>query len=131
MMPGYPFFGPFNFRKNYYNSQYNKGPFPNNKLSNTYSYNNNLNNNNNIGNNKYNSFHKEPQNFKNVEGSNSSCNKNYEQEKENRYYEQSFELFGIRLYFDDLLILALLFFLYKEDSHDDYLYIILFMLLLG
>lgn len=45
--------------------------------------------------------------------------------------EQYFELFGIKLYFDDLLILALLFFLYKEEVNDSYLYIILLMLLLS
>lgn len=44
-------------------------------------------------------------------------------------YEQFFEIFGIKLYFDDLLILALLFFLYKEEVKDSYLYIVLFLLL--
>ncbi len=40
------------------------------------------------------------------------------------------ELFNIKFYFDDLLILCLLFFLYKEDVHDDFLYVILIALLL-
>lgn len=44
-------------------------------------------------------------------------------------YDQFFEIFGIKLYFDDLLILALLFFLYKEEVKDNYLYIVLFLLL--
>ncbi len=40
------------------------------------------------------------------------------------------ELFNIKFYFDDLLIICLLFFLYKEDVHDEFLYVILIMLLL-
>lgn len=46
-------------------------------------------------------------------------------------YDQYFEIFGLKLYFDDLLILILLFFLYKEDVKDNYLYIVLFLLLLS
>lgn len=45
--------------------------------------------------------------------------------------EQFFEIFGIKLYFDDLLIIALLFFLYKEECSDDSLFIILVLLLLS
>ena len=40
-----------------------------------------------------------------------------------------FELFGIKLFLDDLIILGILFFLYKEEVKDDMLYIILFLLL--
>lgn len=40
-----------------------------------------------------------------------------------------FEIFGIKLYMDDLIILALLLFLYQENVHDEVLYIILFLLL--
>ncbi len=127
MMLGYPFFTPFNFGRNYYNSQYGNRPY-NNVASKKYSCNDNKQN-GNMKNEQYNSFRKEPQNLKDIENLNSSYDKNCE--SENRYYEQFFEVFGIKLYFDDLLILALLFFLYKEDSHDDYLYIILIMLLLG
>jgi len=42
-----------------------------------------------------------------------------------------FEIFGIKLYFDDLLIIALLFFLYQEEVNDTYLYISLVLLLLS
>lgn len=45
--------------------------------------------------------------------------------------EQYFEIFGIKLHFDDLLIIALLFFLYQEDVKDTYLYIALILLLLS
>lgn len=40
-----------------------------------------------------------------------------------------FELFGIKIFTDDLIILGLLFFLYQENVKDDILYIILFLLL--
>ena len=40
-----------------------------------------------------------------------------------------FEILGIKLYLDDIIILCILFFLYKEDVKDEMLYIILFLLL--
>lgn len=45
--------------------------------------------------------------------------------------EECFEIFGLKLHFDDLLIIALLFFLYQEDVKDTYLYIALILLLLS
>lgn len=42
-----------------------------------------------------------------------------------------FEIFGLKLYFDDLILLGMLFLLYKEESEDTYLYIALVLLLLG
>lgn len=41
------------------------------------------------------------------------------------------DLFGITLYFDDVLILSLLFFLYKEDVKDESLFISLLLLLIS
>jgi len=41
-----------------------------------------------------------------------------------------FEFHGIKLYIDDLLILILIYFLYKENMDDLILYILLFSLLL-
>ena len=40
-----------------------------------------------------------------------------------------FEIFGIKLYSDDLIILAVLFLLYEQNVKDEMLYIILFLLL--
>lgn len=40
-----------------------------------------------------------------------------------------FEVFGIKLYLDDLIILGILFFLYQQDVKDEMLYIILLLLL--
>lgn len=42
-----------------------------------------------------------------------------------------FDLFGIKLYFDDVLILSLLFFLYKEDVKDEGLFLALVLLLIS
>lgn len=51
-----------------------------------------------------------------------------QKEKENA---PIFEIFGIKLYFDDLLIIALLFFLYEEGVEDNLLFISLILLLLS
>ena len=42
-----------------------------------------------------------------------------------------FEIFGIKLYFDDILIICLLFFLYTERVQDDELFVCLILLLLA
>lgn len=44
---------------------------------------------------------------------------------------QVFNILGITLHFDDILILCLLFFLYSEGVQDELLYIALILLLLG
>ncbi|MGN1352379.1 MAG: hypothetical protein ACI4VE_06405 [Clostridia bacterium] len=42
-----------------------------------------------------------------------------------------FEIFGIKLFFDDLIIIALIIFLYNEDVKDQFLFIALILLLLS
>lgn len=42
-----------------------------------------------------------------------------------------FEIFGIKLFFDDILIICLIFFLYKEEVKDQSLFISLILLLLS
>lgn len=42
-----------------------------------------------------------------------------------------FDLFGIKLYFDDVLIVSLLFFLYKEEVKDEGLFLALVLLLIS
>lgn len=42
-----------------------------------------------------------------------------------------FEIFGLKLYFDDILIMCILFFLYTEKVHDEELFICLILLLLS
>ena len=69
------------------------------------------------------------------------------QEKSSRYYgfgpihfknplfcdieEPIFDVLGISLYLDDIIILGLLFLLYQEGVHDEMLYIVLILLLLS
>lgn len=45
--------------------------------------------------------------------------------------EPLFEIFGIKLYFDDILLVCLIFFLYNEGVQDPYLFIALILLLLS
>lgn len=45
--------------------------------------------------------------------------------------ENYFDLFGLKLYNDDILLIGLIFFLYKEDVKDQYLFIALILLLLS
>ena len=42
-----------------------------------------------------------------------------------------FELFGIKLFFDDILLISLIFFLYNEGVHDESLFVSLILLLLS
>lgn len=46
-------------------------------------------------------------------------------------YNELFNIFGIKLYFDDILLISLIFFLYTECVKDDYLFISLILLLLS
>ena len=50
------------------------------------------------------------------------------------YYDNHnlvFEIFDIKLFFDDVLLISLIFFLYDEGVHDQYLFIALILLLLS
>ena len=51
--------------------------------------------------------------------------------KENKEDDTFFEFFGIKLYFDDILIICLIFFLYNEEVKDPSLFISLILLLLN
>lgn len=42
-----------------------------------------------------------------------------------------FEIFGLKIYFDDLLLICIIFFLYQEGIQDEYLFIALILLLLS
>jgi hypothetical protein len=44
---------------------------------------------------------------------------------------EAFQIFGLTLHFDDILLICLLFFLYKEKVHDNLLFISLILLLLS
>lgn len=42
-----------------------------------------------------------------------------------------FEIFGIKLHYDDILLLCLIFFLYKEGVQDEFLFVALILLLIS
>lgn len=70
-----------------------------------------------------------PTNFQNKQTNN--IYNNSVEEKKSIEYEQFINVFGFKLYFDDILIILILFFLYQEEIKDSYLYIILIMLLIS
>jgi hypothetical protein len=45
--------------------------------------------------------------------------------------EALFEIMGLKIYFDDLLLICIIFFLYQEGIKDQYLFIALILLLLS
>ena len=119
-MPPFPSFSPQNFRR---------------PISRNYSHINKL---NNLGN----DFKQKPyfpsssfNNFTNNDRLNSSDNSlneiNKKSDSNDSYDSNYFDFLGIRLYFDDLLIIGLLIFLYNEEVKDTYLYIALILLLLS
>lgn len=111
-----PFFPPFNPMRNYSN-QHNSNNNYKLKPQNPYSPNKHQTNN-------YSFNFSAPTN--NLPDTFSKDNEKNEEKQD----KPIFEIFGIKLYFDDLLIIALLFFLYKEECTDDSLFIILILLLL-
>ena len=69
---------------------------------------------------------------RNLSKSENHINKEENQKREQAYDETVpfiFEIMGLKIYLDDLIIFSVLFFLYKEDVKDNLLYILLFLLL--
>lgn len=72
-----------------------------------------------------------------VNTSNIDINKTSSEKSEQKKYsdiqdsEYFFELFGIKLYFDDVLIICILIFLYNEQVHDQELFLCLILLLIS
>lgn len=56
-----------------------------------------------------------------------------EQTSKNSQYNDDvlFEILGLKIYFDDVLIICILLFLYQEGIQDEYLFIALILLLLS
>ena len=105
MMYNYPFFGFPSYRSRYYKNNYNKY-------------------NPNVGLNNHNNQQKTTFSNSNIESEKvAPCDVSF-------YKDDCFDFFGLKLHFDDILIIALLFFLYKEEIDDVYLFIALFLLLL-
>lgn len=94
--------------------------------------NNNINayNKNNISNTSTNNYN-HSQNYKKSSKYNRFANINFDSLLSSDLEHPIIEILGIQLYLDDLIILGLLFFLYKEDVHDEILFGILLLLLLS
>ena len=135
-MPTFPFFP---FYLNYYNRYYphyhkNSGEFQNRNNIVNYqqegekgqegSIAKDVNNNKEIRENLIN-------NKKRTSKNNSFANINISALLDSEINTPIIELFGIKLYLDDLIIIGLLFFLYKEDVQDEILFGILLLLLLS
>ena len=73
-------------------------------------------------------------NYNSSQNRSSSYKSNITQPKKEKTKQQEysplFSFFGINLYFDDVLILCILFFLYNEKVNDPYLFFTLVLLLL-
>lgn len=79
---------------------------------------------------KNNNYYSKKDNSDNNNDNNNNNSNNNENECIGEFNNSFFEIFGLKLAFDDLLIIAMLFFLYKEEVNDTYLYIALILLLL-
>ena len=109
-----PFHSPFNlpylfrpnYRYNYYTPQYAKEP--------------------------YNDNHKSQESLDNtpkeIKSEDSRSNQNTASNESSEYL---FEIFGLKLYLDDVLIMCILYFLYTEGVQDQELFICLILLLLS
>lgn len=75
-------------------------------------------------------FHKTSTSFENTSSQNIPLKNTGSNRSESGNYEPVFNLLGINLYFDDILILCLLFFLYTEQANDFSLYLALIFLLM-
>lgn len=95
--------------------------------------------NNSYQNNLKNKYSKLPNEPVNSNTNNSHKNSSYFFDFFNNFFHQNdrsdnenyFEIFGLKLYNDDLLLLGLIFFLYKEQVEDQYLFFALILLLLS
>ena len=127
-----------------YNSTCSTRPNPNYNLKHN-SHCNNLHNLNNFSNNNSEihcspkvSNSRQQEKFSNSDFSsntstrnNKNCLSYIDSSFDDDYSDECFEIFGLKLHFDDLLIICILFFLYQEDVKDTYLYISLILLLLS
>ena len=111
-MPNYPYFGfPFSPYRNYNYNAYQRTPAENNSNINTplYTSTNKTTNNSHT---------------KKIESNNNAKSNNIDSEP------YLFDLFGLKLYFDDILLVCLIFFLYNEGVKDEGLFFALILLLL-
>lgn len=131
----YPFF----YNPNYYNRFTNYKMYNCTENTNMQNSQHNYNNSNHINKsqnstNKYN--YDTPSNYTSATSSEQSTGENFCDNKKNNSKSKHpndnyfFELFGLKLYFDDILLICLIFFLYEEGVKDDELFLSLVLLLL-
>ena len=76
-----------------------------------------------------------PSNFQNSLESNSSNEDNRNLNQKNKSNKNNndylFDLFGLKIFSDDILLVSLIYFLYSEGVKDDSLFIVLILLLLS
>lgn len=126
MMYNYPFFSFPTFRNyNYYPANYaSRSPSTLPKV--------NINNSNFKSKNRQSaSNYKSNVQNSDCEISQNSLNTGNKFSNSKKEHDELFEIFGIKLYFDDILLISLIFFLYSEGVKDDYLFISLILLLLS
>lgn len=109
---------------NYYNKYYSNNIYPqSNHVQSNY-------NNTNF----YNPFFYSKSNKSNSLNKNNLAQEKHTQNNmviEEKNELEVFEIFGLRLHFDDILLICLIFFLYNEGVKDYYLFISLILLLLS
>lgn len=115
--------------KSYNKNEYTASSYSQNAAYSTPSYNNKQQKNfqKNIKRNNHNSFNANPQSIR--ENDERTINQKDISHKSND--DTVFEIFGIKLFFDDILLICLIFFLYNEGVQDQYLFISLVLLLLS
>ena len=119
----YPFFYN-NYYGNYYNRPYSNKQGYLSKSTDNGNFHNSLHNNSN----KYQDNSSINFDSSHTESDDSNINNSKKSDSGSEYF---FELFGLKLYFDDILLICLIFFLYQEGVKDDELFISLILLLLS
>ena len=104
-------------------------PYTPSNFSNNFS--SNFNNNSSFGNSASGNSSFGNSSFGNLHFDENSASKEPEVNNDVHFYDECFEILGLKLHFDDLLIMCILFFLYQEEVKDSYLYIALILLLLS
>ena len=69
--------------------------------------------------------------LQNININSSVSHENKKNNSKSNYDNYFFELFGLKLYFDDIILISLLFFLYEEGVKDNELFFSLVLLLLS
>ena len=126
-----------NYRRNNLNNELNNRVLP--KSSNVNNFSSNNYNENSINQNNYNENSVNQNNFSSSNYNENGVNQNdYNENRTNKKNNSKsnndnyfFELFGLKLYFDDVLLICLIFFLYDEGVRDNELFISLILLLLS